>query len=393
MVAGDRDRLGLAVSGGSDSTALLMLMSEWAGSHRTLRVATIDHGLRAEAADEAREVARLCVRLGLPHETLTWRPGRSVAQADTRAARHRLLASWAQSHALPLVCLGHTRDDRIETFLLRARAGSHWRGLAGPMPLASSPAWPEGNGVRLARPLLAFTRRALREDLASRGAPWSEDPSNQASKYERVRMRRLVARLEDAVQTRIIGIMDRLAELRSAIAAAAREALAAHVSAEPDAALLNAAAFRGLPAEARLRLIEALVMAAGGGSLPPQTRRLEQLTLRLSQPGGIGAGATLGGAWVKEAGASFCFRTAPLRRSAAARLPKSALAAGLSTVGSRQAETGQAETGQVEPGQVEPGQVETGQAGFALPGLGRAGFSLERAEALLGDPRTAAFRV
>jgi hypothetical protein len=147
--------------------------------------------------------------------------------------------------------------------------------------------------------------------------------------------------------------MDKLADMRAAIAGAARDVLCAHVSAMPDEALLNAAAFRGLPAEARFRLIEALVMAAGETRLPPETRRLERLTLRLTQPGGIGAGATLGGAWVREAGVDLSFRIAPPRRSAAACLPTP-----------------------------DP-----------RAGVGPTGFRLERAKALLADPRTAAFRV
>jgi tRNA(Ile)-lysidine synthase len=318
IVAGDEGRLGLAVSGGSDSTALLMLAADWAGPHRTLHVATVDHGLRPEAADEARQVAALCARLGPSHDILVWRPGRSVAQAAARAARHRLLAQWARAHTLPVVCLGHTRDDRIETFLLRARAGSHWRGLAGPMPSAPSPVWPEGAGVRLARPLLAFGRQELRDGLTARAIPWIEDPSNDAAKYERVRMRRLAARLGEHDRGHIVAIMDRLAELRSAVAASARDALAAHVRAATDEAWLNASAFRQLSAETRLRLIEALVMSAGGAKAPPETGRLESLTRRLAQPGGVGAGATLAGAWVTEAGPDLRFKPAPTRRSAAA---------------------------------------------------------------------------
>jgi tRNA(Ile)-lysidine synthase len=344
IVAGETSRLGLAVSGGSDSTALLMLATEWAGPGRTLHVATVDHGLRPEAADEARSVADLCARLGLPHDILAWRPGRPATQADARVARHRLLAEWARTHALPIVLLGHTRDDRIETFLIRARAGSHWRGLAGPMPSAPSPVWPEGDGVRLARPLLAFGRSALRDELSHRAVTWIEDPSNAAAKYERVRMRRLAARLDDAAQARIVGIMDRLAELRSATTSLARETLANHVRASATEALLDASAFRRLSTEAQLRLVEALTMGAGHAGLPPETRRLERLAGRLSEPGGVGAGATLAGAWATETSASLRFRPAPPRRSAA--------------------------THDLRPG-----------------------FSLSRSEALLGDPRIAAFRV
>ena len=333
-------------------------MSTWAGPDRALYVATVDHGLRPEAAGEAMAVAALCARLGIAHQTLIWRPNHSVAQAEARQARHGLLAQWAQSHRLPVVSLGHTRNDRIETFLIRARAGSHWRGLAGPMPSAPSPVWPQGLGVRLARPLLAFARSELRDYLKSCDVTWNEDPSNHAAKYERVRMRRLTELLDGAAQMRIIAIMNRLAELRSAIAASAREALRAHVRTERGAGLLEAAVLQRLTAEARLRLIEALVMAAGGSPLPPETGRLKRLTRRLSEPGGIGQGATLAGAWVKETGLALCFEPAPARRISTRPPPKANLGVAPS------------------PLKVRP-----------------AGFCLERAQALLADPRTAAFGV
>lgn len=348
ILAGDARRIGVAVSGGSDSTALLVFAATWAAARGvTARAATVDHGLRPEATGEARRAAALCADLGLAHQTLLWRPDPPVSQAAARRARHGLLARWARASALPVVCFGHTRDDRIETFLIRARAGSHWRGLAGPMPSAPAPVWPDGDGVRLVRPLLAFQRQDLRDDLAGRGISWSEDPSNDATRYERVRMRRLAARLDAATRARTIAIMDRLADLRSAVAGSARETLEASARATPGEAMLEAAAFRRLGAETRLRLIEALVMAAGGSDRPPRTDRLDRLALRLSQPGGIGAGATLTGAWVTEAGPAIRFRPAPARRRA------------------------------------------VGDGGPERP----SGFSLARAEGLLGDPRTAAFRV
>lgn len=307
---------GLAVSGGSDSTALLLLAADWArGVNVDLHVATVDHGLRAEAGAEAEGVAALCRRLGLLHETLAWRPGAApVSQADARLARHALLAQWASRRRLPIVALGHTADDRIETFLIRARAGSHWRGLAGPAPFGPSPAWPEGAGLRLARPLLAFSREALRDDLRGRAESWIEDPSNAALRFERVRMRRLAARLTPADRARILRLMDRLAELRAAVLLAARGALETGGSLSGGAIRLAAGSFHALGAEARLRLAEALVLAAGGGMAPPRTERLARLAAAISEAGGLKGGSTLAGACVKEAGGDFLFSAAPPRR-------------------------------------------------------------------------------
>ena len=124
--------LGLAVSGGSDSTALLVLGSEWCAANGVRAEAvTVDHGLRPAAREEAGEVGRQCRDLGIPHTILTWdrsadRSG-AVAQAEARDARHALMADWAALRGIGVLALGHTRDDRIETFLMRVRAGSGWR--------------------------------------------------------------------------------------------------------------------------------------------------------------------------------------------------------------------------------------------------------------------------
>ena len=126
LLAGYHQTLGLAVSGGSDSLSLLVLAVEWARERgRGVVAATVDHGLRPEALAEAEGVAAICARLGVPHDILTWshfgRSGGAPGQAEARRARHALLAGWALARDVGIIALGHTRDDRIETFLMRAR--------------------------------------------------------------------------------------------------------------------------------------------------------------------------------------------------------------------------------------------------------------------------------
>ncbi len=248
-------------------------------------------------------------------------------QAAARTARHRLLAAWAQANALPVVAMGHTRDDRVETFLMRARAGSGWRGLAGPMPMAASPA----GRLRIVRPLLALGRQELRRTLQQQGLGWVEDPSNQALRHERVRMRKLAGeRLGEPTCRRIIHTMDRLAAMRAAVTAAAREALETNVEAQmetaPGHALLGAAAFRALDREPRLRLAEALVMAAGGAVQLPGAAALDRLVERMATQGALGRGATLAGAWISETRGALRIRPAPPRRGAADALNPAAAA-------------------------------------------------------------------
>jgi tRNA(Ile)-lysidine synthase len=319
ILASGEQALGLAVSGGSDSTSLLILAAEWCAANGVrAEAATVDHGLRPEAREEAEAAGGLCNQLGVRHSILTWeRPSASgpVAQAEAREARHALMAMWAKERGIGVLALGHTRDDRIETFLMRARAGSGWRGLAGPLPSGASPAWPEGRGLRLIRPLLAFGRQELREMLRSRNLGWAEDPSNLAERFERVRMRALSARMEPAAREQALRVMDGLAAIRSAALAEARAGLArTEITEEETVARIDLGVLEVMGAEARLRLVEALVMAAGGSAMPPRGDALKRAVERLCGPSGNQGGLTLGGAWLKreKPGLSVC--QAPARK-------------------------------------------------------------------------------
>jgi tRNA(Ile)-lysidine synthase len=318
ILAPETGPIAVAVSGGSDSTALLLLAHEWSGrSGRPLIAATVDHGLRPEAASEAAAVASLCDQLGVPHVTLRWRPeAKRVSQADARIARHRLLAGWARGCGASALALGHTADDRIETFLIRARAGSTWRGLAGPAPRAPSPAWPEGAGLSLIRPALGCWRDGLRAELVALGASWIEDPSNTAARYERVRMRELSGRLTPLTRGGILRSMDRLASMRAAALAAAEEGLAVLVRpVGPSACALEMDGFRRMGALPRLLLAEALVLAAGGAPGPLSSQPMARLHARMSHPGALEQAITLAGARIEEKGHSLLFSQAPPRRS------------------------------------------------------------------------------
>ncbi|MDH3666649.1 MAG: tRNA lysidine(34) synthetase TilS [Paracoccaceae bacterium] len=182
--------IGVAVSGGGDSMALLSLLAEWA-KDRSVVAATVDHGLRPESAAEAAEVARHCDSIGVAHQTLqadlTGTPGNLPAAA--RAARYRLLAGWACDQRCAAVLLGHTMDDVAETLLMRLARGSGIEGLA-----AMQPAW-QADGVLWLRPLLDLRRAALRRVLEARSIVWVEDPTNEEPAYDRVKARQALAAL------------------------------------------------------------------------------------------------------------------------------------------------------------------------------------------------------
>ncbi|WP_185804338.1 tRNA lysidine(34) synthetase TilS [Pontivivens nitratireducens] len=183
--------LGVAVSGGGDSVALLIALRDWANSREVaLKVATVDHALRSESAEEARWVGRLCRDLDLPHVVLNWHrapdaTGNLAEQA--RHARRTLLADWIVAEGGRTVVLGHTRDDLAETFLMRLARGS---GLAG---LSAMQAVSDGNGVRWLRPMLNTGRSDLRGFLTERNQTWHDDPSNEDDLYQRARTRKALA--------------------------------------------------------------------------------------------------------------------------------------------------------------------------------------------------------
>ncbi len=322
--------LGVAVSGGSDSTALLMLASDYCTTSGVrLRTITIDHGLRPEATDEARFVGEACARLDVEHDVVRWERAATnpVGQDEARRARHSLMADWARRHRIDRIALGHTRDDRLETFLMRARQGSGWHGLAGPMPNSVSPIWPEGRLMPLIRPLLAFGRNELRAELVSRGTAWVEDPSNDATRYERVRMRKLLARMNPSAHRQVLGVMDRLMLLRVSVASEALSLFRRVRAVSPAAGMGISLEMRGaVGAEAWVRFVEAMVMAAGGAERGPRRDALDRLLARIAADDPqLARGVTLAGAKIRARNDGLlCFGRAPPRRTGPAKIGQEA---------------------------------------------------------------------
>jgi tRNA(Ile)-lysidine synthase len=186
-------RIGVAVSGGPDSLALLLLAA--AARPGQVEAATIDHGLREEAHDEAVMVAAVCERLGVRHATLTARWSElpeTAIQERARNQRYRLLGYWAEERGLDALATAHHAEDQAETLLMRLARGSGVRGLAGMRPRSVSP----GAHVRLLRPLLGWRRAELEEICKSADLTPVADPSNQDARFERVRVRRALAELD-----------------------------------------------------------------------------------------------------------------------------------------------------------------------------------------------------
>lgn len=303
-----RRHIGVAVSGGGDSMALLHLTVEW-GRQSGVRVAaaTVDHGLRPGSAAEAAEVARICAGLGVTHRILCWhgKDRRGNLQQAARQARRELLRRWAAEEGLDHVLLAHTADDQAETFLMRLARGSGVDGLACMRPA-------DADGLFL-RPLLAQRRAMLRDWLRSRGIAWIEDPSNEDPRFDRVKARRMLATLAPLGLTvgRLGRTADHMAAARRTLREAAAEKARRWVRQEGGDLRLAPAALDLGRGDTEPRLLAAAVQWIGGGQQRPRLAALEAAAAALRR----GEARTLGGvAMLPEAGggARFMRETAAL---------------------------------------------------------------------------------
>jgi tRNA(Ile)-lysidine synthase len=268
----------LAVSGGTDSTALLLLAARWrdGGGSVPLSIATIDHGLRPESAEECALVAALATRHGFACRILRWEGPRPQSRLQERARQARLvlLARAAGEAGADAVALAHTRDDQAETVLMRLAHGS------GPDGLAGMRAETVHNGITLLRPLLRMARSELAALLGAEGLSPIEDPSNADQRYERVRARRLLAAIAPLGLTseRLARLAERQARASDALDAIATTRFAAVASRGEAGLALCAAAYAAEPEEIRLRILAKALGALGGSPSPPlRLERLETL--------------------------------------------------------------------------------------------------------------------
>lgn len=190
----DNARIAIAVSGGADSMALCLALSELSETYNFQMYAlTVDHKLRPESSIEANQVHLWLNKQGIHHETLVWHHNTisSNIQEQARNARYKLLIDYCIRHGIPNLFFGHHLHDQWETFLMRL---SHCSGLKGLTSMSSSR---ERQGIRIFRPFLNTNPNHLKEYLHHCGQPWIEDPSNQSETYERIRFRNKVAILSE----------------------------------------------------------------------------------------------------------------------------------------------------------------------------------------------------
>lgn len=186
-VGEDAARIGIAVSGGPDSLALLLVAH--AALPGRIEAATVDHGLRLESAAEAADVAALCERLGIPHAILAVEVAPGNVQAEARLARYAAMARWVEERGLAALATAHHADDQAETLLMRLNRASGVSGLAGTRARGIIP----GTRIPLLRPVLDWRRAELGEVVRAAGVTAAQDPSNTNERFDRVRIRKALA--------------------------------------------------------------------------------------------------------------------------------------------------------------------------------------------------------
>ena len=268
--------LAVAVSGGSDSMAMLHLMARAARQAGwALKAVTVDHRLRREAAEEAAFVGQTCAGLMVPHEVLVWEhgdvPGNLMQAA--REARYGLMAAWAKRQGLGVVTLAHTADDQAETFLMGLSRAAGLDGLSGMRPEFAI------DGVAFRRPFLSQTRAELRAYLTRHKLPWIDDPSNDNDRFTRIKARRALQALSPLGISvgELSAVISNLSAVQGlvqhAVAVAAQEAVA-----ELAGALrVEGRAFGALHPETRRRLLIAAIRWVSGAHHPPREAKLVAL--------------------------------------------------------------------------------------------------------------------
>lgn len=293
-------RIGIAVSGGGDSMALLHLYARLARDEGfQIAAVTVDHGLRPEAAAEAAHVARFCASAGISHDTLRWEgwDSRGNLMAAARDARYRLIAEWARTHGIDGVVLGHTVDDQAENFLIRLARKSGPDGLAG-MDVRF-----ERHGIMWARPLWQQSRADLRDYLRRHDVAWIDDPTNDDDAFERVRVRKALVTLDelgisvDVLQT--VGLSMRAT--RDALGHYARIEADRHIRQDHGDLVLHLPQADPLPMEMRRRLWRAMLPWVSGAPHPPRNTALFETIHGLSAEGNT----TVGGCLINRKGETW----------------------------------------------------------------------------------------
>ncbi len=276
--------LAVAVSGGADSLALLLLAHQFAKG-RVIAI-TVDHGLRPDSAKEALQVQAWAKERGIEHVILEWQGEKpqSRLQEKAREVRYNLLTTWCKANGVHHLLLGHHGQDQEETFWMRLAAGSGLDGLSGIKSKVIR------EGIILHRPLLSFSKEQLKETLSAENQDWVEDPSNQNQRFLRGRLRQSLE-TEGLSSTRLLNVMNKLREDSDFIQQNVDAFLKMHAQLQKEGYLtVNKEAFLNLHPAIAKRVISFLMGWFQGASYPPRSKQLETILEKIKEEQAFTAG-------------------------------------------------------------------------------------------------------
>ena len=270
--------IGLAVSGGGDSMAMLHLASEWANvKKKVIKVVTVNHNLRNEAKKEAIFTREFVKKLGHNHTILEWKKlsdGGNL-QAEASFARKKLISNWAKLNNIKTVLVAHTLDDQVETILMRFTRGSGVDGLVGMKKILKL------KGIFWFRPLLTISRDDLRKFLKIKKIQWIEDPTNEDRKYLRVKARDVILQLQQfGINTDlVINTSIRMENARRVLNDVATEAFNKYVTLKNWGDVeVNREIFNSFREDTFLRILAGIIKGISGSIYRPRYKDLINFT-------------------------------------------------------------------------------------------------------------------
>ena len=292
---------GIAVSGGSDSMALLHILTDWESAAKpNIFVASIDHGLRSESISEVEFVKKICEKKKVEHVSLAPHTKLSKAQGNlqdnARSARYQLLEKWAISKNLQCILIGHTLDDQEENLLMRFFRGSGVDGLVSMEEVVVR------NEILWIRPLLKSRKEDLRNYLRNNNYSWIDDPSNFDDKYQRVKVRTLLQQLKsnNIIASNFVKTADhmlRASKLSKETAISSSKSL---LSCNGVGQItFEGRKFSKLFEDTQYRILAGIISWFSGVFYKPRFSQLENLHRKIISDRNL-AGATLGGTVFKK---------------------------------------------------------------------------------------------
>ncbi len=290
----------MAVSGGPDSLALLLLARAF--RPHQFEAVTVDHGLRAESADEAARVAEVCERFGVPHTILPIEVEPGNLHDSAREARYRAMGEWALAGGMYGILTAHHADDQAETLLMRLNRGSGLSGLSGIRRRQPFP-----TGVDAVRPLLGWRKAELEAIVADSGLESVRDPSNDDPRFDRARIRAAIGEAGWLDPLAIARSAEYLQDAEQALGVYAHEFYERTVEYEGEIVIWSPVE---APRLARLMCVRRALAEAGAADCAmSDVARLHDRVMR------TGTGGTLGGAEVRLSKGKWIFAREPERRT------------------------------------------------------------------------------